>query len=53
MCFYGFYDFKNGSGPCMHGTQDEVWTTKQLVALVLAVAGLLVVGFVLVSAILN
>ena len=21
-------DFKNGSGPCLHGTQDEVGTTK-------------------------
>ena len=20
--------FKNGSDPCLHGTQDEVWTTK-------------------------
>ena len=22
-------DFKNGSGPCFHGTQDEVETMKQ------------------------
>ena len=21
-------DFKNGSGPCLHGTNDEVGTTK-------------------------
>ena len=21
-------DFKNGSGPCLHGTQDEAGTTK-------------------------
>ena len=21
-------DFKNGSGPCLHGTQDEVGTMK-------------------------
>ena len=23
-------DFKNGSGPCLHGTQDEVGTTKNI-----------------------
>ena len=36
-CFYGFLvgtgcshtkDFKNGSGPCFHGTPYEVGTTK-------------------------